>query len=157
LRHSRKGRKVLPDTYQSDKKPQQSRPTADEKLKPATRPAPAEADSPKELLYSGRKNGGTKRGNVATAPARKSVTNLTSLKSTLNSLSITPLKYLGNIYHSMKMVLLIGARSLINHAAGRPVASVTIPIIRKVHGGPSFWMRLSIAKLITVPPSPPPA
>jgi hypothetical protein len=76
-------RRVFTGPTQSDKKPQQSRPTADEKLKPATRPAPEEADSPRDLLYRGRKNGGTKRGNVAMVPAKKRVTNLTSLKSAL--------------------------------------------------------------------------
>jgi hypothetical protein len=34
-----------------------------------------EAESPTEALYRGRKNGGTKRGKVAIAPARKSVVN----------------------------------------------------------------------------------
>jgi hypothetical protein len=91
----RDSKSVFTGPIKSDRKPQQSRPTADEKLKPATRPAPAEGDSPKELLYSGRKKGGTKRGNVAIAPARKSVTNLTSLKSALNSLSITYFEIFG--------------------------------------------------------------
>lgn len=41
--------------------PQASRPIAEEKLKAATRPAPTLGDNPSELLYSGRKNGGTIR------------------------------------------------------------------------------------------------
>jgi hypothetical protein len=68
-------RRVLTGPMKSERKPQSRRPTADEKLKPATRPAPLEAESPTEALYRGRKNGGTKRGKVAIAPARKSVVN----------------------------------------------------------------------------------
>lgn len=49
------------------------RPNALAKLKPATSPAPVLDDMPRELLYSGRKNGGTNRGNVPIAPARKMV------------------------------------------------------------------------------------
>lgn len=52
---------------------------------------------------------------------------------------------------------MMGARSLINHAAGSPVAKVMIPMIRNVHSGPSFWISPFMAKLMTVPPSPPPA
>lgn len=54
--------------------PHPMRPNALAKLKPASRPAPVLADMPSELLYSGRKKGGTNRGNVPMAPARKMVT-----------------------------------------------------------------------------------
>jgi hypothetical protein len=40
--------KVFTGPMKSDKIPQHSRPTADEKLKPATRPAPADGDSPSD-------------------------------------------------------------------------------------------------------------
>ena len=60
-------------------------------------------------------------------------------------------------HHSMNVVDLMGARSLISQAAGRPVPSVIKPMIRKVQAGPRFWIRPSIAKLMTVPPRPPPA
>jgi hypothetical protein len=74
---------VLTGPMASDRKPKHNRPTAEEKLNAATRPAPAEAESPRELLYNGRKNGGTKRGKVAIAPARKRVVNLRFLKRLL--------------------------------------------------------------------------
>ncbi len=60
-------------------------------------------------------------------------------------------------YHSINVVDRIGARSLISQAAGKPVARTTRPMIRKVQGGPSFCNRPSTAKLMAVPPSPPPA
>jgi hypothetical protein len=41
-------RSVFTGPMKSERRPQQRRPTADEKLKPATRPAPADADSPSE-------------------------------------------------------------------------------------------------------------
>ena len=44
-------------------------PTADERLNAATSAAAVLVDRPRELLYSGKKNGGTKSGKVATAPA----------------------------------------------------------------------------------------
>jgi hypothetical protein len=43
-------RRVFTGPIKSDRKPQHSRPTAEEKLNPATRPAPAEGERPKELL-----------------------------------------------------------------------------------------------------------
>jgi hypothetical protein len=57
----------------------------------------------------------------------------------------------------MNVVVLMGARSLISHAAGSPVTSMAIPKTRKVHGMPNFWIRASMAKLMAVPPRPPPA
>jgi len=66
---------VLTGPIQSDISPQPKRPTAEEKLNPATRPAPAEGDNPREFEYNGKKNGGTKSGKVPTAPARKRVEN----------------------------------------------------------------------------------
>lgn len=44
----RERRRVFTGPIESDSNPQHNRPTADEKLKPATRPAPADADSPSE-------------------------------------------------------------------------------------------------------------
>lgn len=42
--------KVLTGPIESHRKPQQRRPTAEEKLKPATRPAPADGERPREAL-----------------------------------------------------------------------------------------------------------
>jgi hypothetical protein len=55
----------------------------------------------------------------------------------------------------MNAVDLIGARSLINQAAGSPVARVMNPMIRNVQAGPRRDIKPSIAKLMAVPPSPP--
>jgi len=49
----------------SPKRPQTTRPTADEKLNVATNAAPTWPGWPIDRAYRGRKNGGTKRGNVA--------------------------------------------------------------------------------------------
>lgn len=65
--------------------PQINRPTADEKLKAATKPAPILEDNLRELAYNGKKNGGTKRGNVATAPAAKRTANRTSRNNLLKA------------------------------------------------------------------------
>lgn len=67
-----------------------SRPTAEEKFNPATSPAPAEDESPNEELYRGRKKGGTKRGNVAIAPARKRAVKWIFLNKLLQGLSVFP-------------------------------------------------------------------
>ena len=56
---------------------------------------------------------------------------------------------------SMKAVDLIGARSLISQAAGSPVVRVINPMIRNVQAGPRRDINPSMAKLMTVPPSPP--
>lgn len=47
--------------------------------------------------------------------------------------------------------------SLINQAAGIPVARVVNPRIRYAHAVPSFWMRASRLTLMAAPPKPPPA
>jgi hypothetical protein len=44
----RERRSVFTGPMESERSPQQRRPTAEEKLKPATRPAPADADRPSE-------------------------------------------------------------------------------------------------------------
>ena len=62
---------VLMGPKRSHKKPLPILHTADARLKPATRLAPTRGDKPSEALYRGRKNGGTKSGNVAMAPAKK--------------------------------------------------------------------------------------
>lgn len=51
--------------------PQINLPSAEEKLNAATIPAPVPDDIPREAVKSGRKNGGTRRGNVAIAPIAK--------------------------------------------------------------------------------------
>ena len=60
-------------------------------------------------------------------------------------------------YHSINMAFHTGERSLISQAAGKPVARVKMPRMRKVHAGSVRWMIDSIMKLITAPPIPPPA
>lgn len=75
---------VFKGPKRSHKKPLPILPTAEARLKPATRLAPTRGDKPSEALYRGRKNGGTKSGNVAIAPARKRMENRESRKSRLS-------------------------------------------------------------------------
>jgi len=75
--------RVFRGPARSHTKPQPTLPTAEERLKPATRLAPTKGERPSEALYKGRKKGGTKSGNVATAPATKSTENRKSLKRRL--------------------------------------------------------------------------
>ena len=77
-------KKVFKGPKRSLRKPQPSRPEAEARLRPATRPAPTEGDRPNEVLYRGRKKGGTKIGNVAAAPARKRIVKRKSRKSRLH-------------------------------------------------------------------------
>jgi hypothetical protein len=63
-------------------------PIADEKLKPATKAAPVLDDRPIDLEYSGKKKGGTKRGNVPTAPAMKMITKVNDLNKRLSFISV---------------------------------------------------------------------
>jgi len=65
---------VLSAPNLSQRRPQPILPTAEDKLKPATRAAPVLEDRPMDLEYNGRKKGGTNRGNVPIAPARKTTT-----------------------------------------------------------------------------------
>jgi len=67
--------RVFTGPIKSERKPQPRRPTADEKLNPATIPAPADDERPREFAYRGRKNGGTKRGKVPILPARNMIAN----------------------------------------------------------------------------------
>lgn len=60
-----------------------------------------------------------------------------------------------NSSHSIKVLRFGGTRSLINQAAGSPVARVTKPRMRKVHAVPTRFIRLSRTKLMIAPPSPP--
>lgn len=76
---------VLSAPSLSQRRPQRTLPTADEKLKPAKSPAPVDVDSPIDELYSGKKKGGTSRGKVATAPAMKTMRKRASLNSDLGS------------------------------------------------------------------------
>ena len=77
----------------SQRNPQAILPTAEEKLKPATRPAPVLEERPSEWLYMGRKKGGTKSGNVPTAPATKRITNRKSRKRRLENFSALHAQY----------------------------------------------------------------
>lgn len=74
---------VFKGPKRSQRKPLPILPTAEARLKPATRLAPTRDDKPSEALYKGRKNGGTKSGKVATAPAKKRMENRESRKSRL--------------------------------------------------------------------------
>ena len=56
---------VLTGPMASEAKPHARRPTADEKLKPATRPAPAEGDRPRLWEYRGEEEGGDEEGEGA--------------------------------------------------------------------------------------------
>ena len=60
-------------------------------------------------------------------------------------------------YHSMNVVPRIDVRSLIRHAAGKPVPRVMMPRVRYVQAGPTRWMRAFVMKLMAAPPNPPPA
>ena len=62
-----------------------------------------------------------------------------------------------NGYQSMNTVDRMGVRSLMTHAAGSPVIRTAEPRIRKVHAGPTFWIKPSMVKLMTAPPRPPAA
>jgi hypothetical protein len=80
-------RRVFRGPRRSLMNPHARRPTADEKLNPATSPAPALGERPSEVLYNGRKKGGTKRGKVATTPVRNRTVNLKLRKRFLVSLA----------------------------------------------------------------------
>lgn len=77
---------VLRGPTKSLKSPHSNLPSAEEKLKAATTPAPVLDDIPSEFVKSGRKNGGTNRGNVATAPIAKRSTKRMSRNKRLISL-----------------------------------------------------------------------
>jgi hypothetical protein len=132
---------VVNEPNLSHAKPDPRRPIAEQKLKAASRPAPADEGRPSDLLYSGRKKGGTKSGNVPMTPTANTSENWTSLKS----------------FHSTNWVFRIGTRSFISHAAGSPVARIMNPKIRNAHGMPRLLIRASSMKLMAVPPRPPPA
>lgn len=68
-------------------RPHNNLPSAEEKLNAATTPAPVPDDMPREAVNSGRKNGGTKRGNVAMAPIAKRSTKRMSRNRRLNHTS----------------------------------------------------------------------
>lgn len=63
----------------SQQMPHIIRPTAEDMVKPATRPAPVLDENPKELAYRGRKKGGTYSGNVPIAEATHIKMNLADL------------------------------------------------------------------------------
>lgn len=69
----------------SDTNPLRIRPAAEAKLKTHTSIAPVAVLIPRDWAYSGRKKGGTNRGNVANAPARKRRLKSSDLKSDLSS------------------------------------------------------------------------
>lgn len=74
---------VFKDPNLSQAKPQPIRPKAEARLNPATRAAPVVDENPSDLVYIGRKNGGTKRGKVPKALARKTRTKVKDLKRRL--------------------------------------------------------------------------
>lgn len=76
-------RRVFKAPSLSQRAPQPILPSAEEKLKAATRPAPALEGRPMDLAYSGMKKGGTKSGKVPIALARKMTSKVNDLKSRL--------------------------------------------------------------------------
>lgn len=134
-------KRVVKDPSLSHAKPDPRRPIAEQKLKAATRPAPMADDSPSDLLYRGRKKGGTKSGNVLRTPTAKTRTNLGSLKR----------------FHSTNWALRSGTRSFMRYAAGRPVAMIINPRMRNDQDMPTLSMSALSMKLTAVPPRPPPA
>lgn len=59
--------------------------------------------------------------------------------------------------HSIKVSDRIGDRSLMNRAAAPPVIHVMMPRILKAQAGLICWIIVFITRLITAPPTPPPA
>lgn len=76
---------VLIEPTLSEAKPERMRPAAEDKLKPATKPAPTLGEKPSDLVYSGRKKGGTNRGKVPIALPTKMSTNVGDLNNFLGS------------------------------------------------------------------------
>jgi len=58
---------------------------------------------------------------------------------------------------SMNGVFLIGTRSVMTRAAGKPVVRIMKPKILNVHAGPTLLISPSIASVRAVPPKPPAA
>lgn len=69
----------------SEAKPERMRPAAEDKLKPATKPAPTLGEKPSDRAYNGMKNGGTNRGKVPIALPTKMSTNVGDLSNFLSS------------------------------------------------------------------------
>lgn len=78
-------RTVLIEPTLSEAKPERMRPAAEDKLKPATKPAPTLGVKPSDLVYNGRKNGGTNKGKVPIALPTKMSTNVGDLNNFLGS------------------------------------------------------------------------
>lgn len=60
-------------------------------------------------------------------------------------------------YQSINFLDWMSVRSLRRKAAGMAVPKVIRPITLKVQAGPTSTISLFIARLVTAPPSPPPA
>lgn len=80
-------RTVLMEPILSEAKPEMIRPAAEDRLKPATKPAPTLGEKPSDLVYNGIKNGGTNRGKVPIALPMKISTNVGDLNRLLNDAS----------------------------------------------------------------------
>jgi hypothetical protein len=65
--------KLFTGPMMSESWPKEIRPSAEARLKPDTRPAEANEERPIDCPYIGRKKGGTRRGNVASAEATQIV------------------------------------------------------------------------------------
>lgn len=83
---TRDARTVLMEPTLSDAKPDIIRPAADDRLKPATKPAPAFVEKPSDLMYNGIKNGGTNKGKVPIALPTNMSTNVGDLNNFLNEI-----------------------------------------------------------------------
>jgi hypothetical protein len=132
---------VFKAPIRSHVQPPKTRPTAVAAPKPPTKPAPVDADSPIELAKSGRKNGGTKRANTPTAPAKVNVMKGTFFKSDQSNLDRFP----------------VALRSLRANEHGMPVTTIRIPKMRNVHRSPNLSISACAASGSTVAPTPPPA
>ena len=110
---SREMNKVLSDPSLSHANPHESRPIADEKLKAATKPAPALDGKPREFVYSGRKKAGTKSGNVPIAPVAKRRAKRMSRKRLLDtSLEKIPVKFQWSTSCHTILLFLLGELAL---------------------------------------------
>lgn len=87
---SRDMNKVFSGPTKSLQSPHSSLPSAEEKLNAATTPAPVLDDMPSEAVKSGKKNGGTRSGNVAIAPiANKSTNRMSRNRRLIHALATT--------------------------------------------------------------------
>lgn len=133
-------RRLLIGPILSASQPNPNRPNADAIFHAAKSAAATSCEIPKDDAYKGMKNGGTRRGKVATPEPTNSNKNFASLNN-FQSMLATGLTVL----------------SLSSKDAGMVHNSVNSPRKRKVHTTPILVNRESIERERTPPPMPPPA